>query len=63
MRETESTALPAGKRLQVGSGTNVLNPSGRVVKRDESGFYKEIVRTSYLFASCESYLIQGHATT
>jgi hypothetical protein len=54
--------LPTGKRLQVGSGTNVLNPSGSVVKRDKDEGYEEIVRSSCLFASCESCLIQTHRT-
>jgi hypothetical protein len=62
VREKESTTLPRGKRLLVGSGTNGLNPSGRVVKGDKSGYYEAIVRSSCLFASCESCLIQGDGT-
>jgi hypothetical protein len=43
--------LPTGKWLQVGSGTNVPNPSGSAVERDKDEGYEEIVRSSCLFAS------------
>jgi hypothetical protein len=59
IHETESAALPAGKRLQVGESTHDLNTSDTVVEHDKDGAYEEIVRSSCLFASCESCLIQA----
>ena len=48
VRETESTTRPTGKRLRVGSGTNVLNPSCRVAKPHKDGGYEEIVRSLFV---------------